>query len=110
MRPTQWNRHASKEQPEPIGPQLPDESSVHFALDLALRIGEVQMATGAGASDVTATILAVTDGLGLPQCEVNVVGTSITTTCHRGSEAPPVTAVRVVRSRSLDYTRLTATE
>jgi uncharacterized membrane protein YjjP (DUF1212 family) len=110
MRPTQWNRYASTEQPEPIGPQLPDESSVHFALDLALRIGEVQMATGAGASDVTATILAVTEGLGLPQCEVNVVGTSITTTCHRGSEAPPVTAVRVVRSRSLDYTRLTATE
>lgn len=93
-----------------IGPRLPDESAVHFALDLALRIGEVQMATGAGAADVTATILAVTDGMGLPQCEVNVVGTSITVTCHRGSEAIPVTAVRVVRSRSMDYTRLTATE
>lgn len=95
---------------EPIGPRLPDESSIYFALDLSLRIGEVQMATGAGASDVTATILAVTAGLGLPQCEVNVVGTSITVTCHRGSEAPPATTVRVVRSRSLDYTRLSATE
>lgn len=94
----------------PIGPSLPAASSVHFALDLALRIGEVQMATGAGASDVTATILAVTDALGLPQCEVNVIGTSITVTCHRGSDAPPITAVRVVRSRSLDYSRLTAAE
>lgn len=96
--------------PAPMGPRLPDEASVHFALDLSLRIGEVQMATGAGASDVTATILAVTDGLGMPQCEVNVVGTSITVTCHRGSEASPITAVRVVRSRSLDYTRLSETE
>ncbi len=96
--------------PQPIGPRLLDEGSIHFALDTALRIGEVQMATGAGASDVTATILAVTDGFGLPQCEVNVVGTSITVTCHRGSEASPITAVRVVRSRSMDYTRLSETE
>lgn len=93
-----------------IGPELPDDSTVHFVIELAMRIGEVQMATGAGASDVTATILAVTSALGLPQCEVDVIYTSITVTCHRGTEAPPVTALRVVRSRSLDYSRLTAVE
>lgn len=93
-----------------IGPELPDDATVHFVLELAMRIGEVQMATGAGASDVTATILAVTSALGLPQCEVDVIYTSITVTCHRGTEAPPVTALRVVRSRSLDYSRITAVE
>lgn len=93
-----------------MGPALPGDATVHFVLELALRIGEVQMATGAGASDVTATILAVTDALGLPQCEVDVIYTSITVTCHRGTEAPPVTALRVVRSRSLDYSRLSAVE
>ncbi|HKS48508.1 MAG TPA: threonine/serine exporter family protein [Amycolatopsis sp.] len=103
------------EQPAPDsgaehGPALPDEPSVNFVLDLALRVGEVQMASGAGASDVTATILALTSALGLPHCEVDVIFTSITVTCHRGTELAPVSALRVVRSRSLDYTRLSETE
>lgn len=92
------------------GPALPDDATVNFVLDLALRIGEVQMASGAGASDVTATILALTKSLGLPHCEVDVIFTSITVTCHRGTQMAPVSAVRVVRSRSLDYTRLSETE
>ncbi|SNR61399.1 Uncharacterized membrane protein YjjP, DUF1212 family [Haloechinothrix alba] len=93
-----------------MGPALPSDHTVHFVLDLALRIGEIQMSTGAGASDVTATILAVTNSLGLPHCEVDVVYTSISVTCHRGTETSPVTALRVVRFRSLDYSRLTAVE
>ncbi|MEC3981783.1 threonine/serine ThrE exporter family protein [Amycolatopsis sp. H20-H5] len=95
---------------EAMGPQLPGDSTVNFVLDLALRIGEVQMSSGAGASDVTATIIALASALGLPHCEVDVIFTSITVTCHRGTDMAPVTALRVVRSRSLDYTRLTAAE
>lgn len=100
-------------QPPPdatIGPELPDEATLHLVLDLAVRIGEVQMASGAGASDVTATILTLTRALGLPHCEVDVIFTSITVSCLRGSDLPPVTALRVVRSRSLDYSRLSDTE
>ncbi|MGH3948742.1 MAG: threonine/serine ThrE exporter family protein [Pseudonocardiaceae bacterium] len=100
----------SAEADKAMGPALPDDATVHFVLDLALRIGEVQMATGAGASDVTATIIAVTDALGLPHCEVDVIYTSITASCHRGSELSPVTALRVVRARSLDYSRLSSVE
>jgi uncharacterized membrane protein YjjP (DUF1212 family) len=92
------------------GPFLQDESTVHFVLDLAVRIGEVQMSVGAGASDATATILAVANAYGLPHCEVDVIFTSITVTCHRGVDAAPVTSLRVVRSRSLDYTRLAHVE
>ncbi|QWF81517.1 threonine/serine ThrE exporter family protein [Amycolatopsis sp. CA-230715] len=92
------------------GPALPDDSTVNFVLDLALRIGEVQMSSGAGASDVTATIIAITNALGLPHCEVDVIFTSITVTCHRGTDMNPVSALRVVRSRSLDYSRLSDTE
>ncbi len=93
-----------------IGPALPEESTVHFVLDLALRIGEVQMSSGAGASDATATILAVANAYGMPHCEVDVIFTSITVACHRGVDLPPVTSLRVVRSRSLDYTRLALVE
>jgi uncharacterized membrane protein YjjP (DUF1212 family) len=108
-RPDRWER---LEQPVGgmQGPALPSESAVHFVLDLALRIGEVQMSSGAGASDVTATILAVTGAYGMPHCEVDVIFTSITVTCHRGVDLPPVTSLRVVRSRGLDYTRLALVE
>ncbi|MDQ3415779.1 MAG: hypothetical protein M3474_01475 [Actinomycetota bacterium] len=39
--------------------------AVHEAADLALRVGEVVLASGAGAADVTATVLAVTRACGL---------------------------------------------
>lgn len=92
------------------GPALPDESTVHLVMDLGLRIGEVQMASGAGASDVTATIIGVTSAYGLPHCEVDVIYTSITVSCYRGTESLPITSLRVVRNRSLDYTRLADVE
>ncbi|ONI81792.1 amino acid export carrier protein [Saccharothrix sp. ALI-22-I] len=107
-----WRRrYEHTEQARPVeGPSLPDDSTVHLVLDLALRVGEAQMAGGAGAADVTATILAVTNAYGLPHTEVDVIYTSITVSCHRGTDAPPVTLMRVVRGRSVDYTRLAAVE
>ncbi|WP_285642921.1 threonine/serine exporter family protein [Lentzea sp. NBRC 102530] len=92
------------------GPALPDDTTVHLVLDLALKIGEVQMASGAGAADVTATILSVTESYGLPHTEVDVIYTSISVSCHRGTEALPITSIRVVRQRGLDYTRLADVE
>ncbi|MBW4718883.1 threonine/serine exporter family protein [Saccharothrix sp. SC076] len=96
---------------QPIeGPSLPDDSTVHLVIDLALRVGEVQLASGAGAADVTATVMAVADAYGLPRTEVDVTYTSITISWHRGREAAPITSLRVVRSRSTDYTRLAVLE
>jgi len=92
------------------GPSLPDDATVHLVLDLALRVGEVQLASGASAADVTATVTAVAESYGLPRTEVDVIYTSITVSCHRGTEAAPITSLRVVRSRGLDYTRLAAVE
>jgi uncharacterized membrane protein YjjP (DUF1212 family) len=92
------------------GDQVPDEMAVNQVLDLALRIGEVELSSGAGASDVTATIIAVANACGLNHCEVDVTFTSITVCCHRGPELAPVMSLRVVRSRGLDYTRLAEVE
>jgi uncharacterized membrane protein YjjP (DUF1212 family) len=112
-----WLRRSSKtgtdlhENPSAVyGPPLLDEPSVHLVLDLALRVGEVQLSSGAGAADVTATIIGVTEAYGLPHTEVDVTFTAITVCCHRGTEAAPITTLRVVRSRGLDYTRLAALE
>lgn len=104
-----WLRPAELTVPlqvEPVGPAVVDDSTVNLVLDLALRIGELELSSGAGAADVTATILAVTNAYGLPQCEVDVIFTSITISCNRGVVAAPVTTARVVRFRSLDYTKL----
>nr|WP_223198786.1 threonine/serine exporter family protein [Solihabitans fulvus] len=92
------------------GPALPEDSTVHLVLQLALRVGEAQSASGAGAADVTATMLAITAAYGLPHTEVDVIYTSISVCCHRGTDKAPVTALRVVRSRGLDYTRLAAVD
>ncbi|MCE5288661.1 MAG: threonine/serine exporter family protein [Nocardiaceae bacterium] len=97
--------------PQPFyGPDLPDDQTVNTVLDVALRIGEIQMFCGAGAADVAATIRATTKALGLPDCEADVIVSSISVTCHRGPSAQPVTVVRVVRSHNNDFSRLTATE
>ena len=114
-RPWQLLEAPTADQPDsgaqdPLGPKVPDDTTVNFVLDLSMRIGEVQMSSGAGAADVTATIIALTSALGLPHCEVDVIFTSITVTCHRGTDLAAVTAMRVVRSRSLDYSRLSAAE
>ncbi|MGH3632360.1 MAG: threonine/serine ThrE exporter family protein [Sciscionella sp.] len=94
----------------PYGPALPNENVVYLAMELALRIGEVLMSSGAGAADATATIIAVTSAYGLPTCEVDVIFTSISVCCHRGTELAPITTQRVVRNRGLDYTRLLGVE
>lgn len=89
-----------------VGPELPSDAAVNMVLDLALRIGEVQLASGAAAADVAATLQRVTATYGLPRCEVDVTFISISVCCHRGTAASPVMSMRVVYSRGLDYTRL----
>jgi uncharacterized membrane protein YjjP (DUF1212 family) len=92
--------------PSMPGPQVADDTLVLRVLDLALRIGEVQLATGAGAAVAHDTMLAVAGAYGLPTCDVDIAFSTITMCCHRGVEAGPVTTMRNVRYRTQDYTRL----
>lgn len=92
--------------PVVTGPQVADDSVVLRVLDLALRVGEVQIATGAGAAVAHDTMLAIAGSYGLPVCDVDIAFSTITMCCHRGVEAGPVTTMRNVRYRTQDYTRL----
>ena len=92
--------------PAITGPQVADETLVLRVLDLALRIGEIQLVTGAGAAVVHDTMLGVASAYGLPTCDVDIAYSTITMCCHRGLEAGPVTTMRNVRYRTQDYTRL----
>lgn len=83
-----------------------DEAEVRRILDVGLRLGELLLACQAGTADVTATIIAVTTAYGLPDTQVEVTSNSITVSVPRKVPGAPVTAMYLVQSRSLDYTRV----
>jgi len=87
-------------------PVVSGEAAITEVLDLALRVGEVLLSSGAATADVTTDILTITSAYGLPRCQVDITFTAISISAHRGLSSPPVNTMRVVNYRSLDYTRL----
>ncbi|GAB3203029.1 threonine/serine exporter family protein [Geodermatophilus arenarius] len=82
-----------------------DDLTAHAALGLALRIGASMLAVGASAADATATVLRVAAAYGLTSCQIDITFTSITVSYDR-ENAVPLTAMRIVQTSRLDYTRL----
>src|SRR6266508_4637237 len=78
------------------------QREVYRAIDLALRIGEVVLSSGAGTADTAAC--------GLRGCEVDITFTSITVAYQPTPDSAPQTHLRVVRYRAIDYSRLTAVD
>ncbi|WP_051706871.1 threonine/serine ThrE exporter family protein [Nocardioides aequoreus] len=76
-------------------------------LDLALRVGEILLSSGAGAADVTATMLAITEHAGLRQADVDVTFTALRMGYQIDPDEPPLLLSRTVPQRDLDYDDLT---
>src|SRR5689334_9031587 len=88
-----------------------DRRDIHETLDLALRIGEVLLSSGAGAADVTATMLSVTHACGLRAVTADVTFTNLS--LHHQSkvvEGPPAIQMRGVTHREIDYEDLTTVD
>ena len=83
-----------------------NQRTARAVIDLAMRVGETLLSTGASASDVVATVLRLTDAYGLRSVHVDVTFTSISVSYHRGPDADPMTVMRGVKVRSADLTRL----
>jgi uncharacterized membrane protein YjjP (DUF1212 family) len=92
---------------EPLHLPEPEEREAYRILDFALRAGEVLLSGGAGAADVTATTMALANACGLQQVDCDITFTSITLVYVRAKDVAPVTSMRLVRRRVLDYTRVT---
>ncbi|MGC1206926.1 MAG: threonine/serine exporter family protein [Ornithinimicrobium sp.] len=75
-------------------------------LDLSLRIGEASLATGASAAEVVATVLRVTSAYGVRSTSVDITYTSISVSMPRGVHEDPLSVMRVIKARSMDFTRL----
>lgn len=84
-----------------------EEARVREALDLAVRIGELMLRSGAGAPQVEGSVAAVCAAAGLNNVEIDITLQSLLV--HARIDAVhSVTALRVVRATRHDYARLVA--
>ena len=87
-----------------------DAKETHKSLDLALRIGEILLSSGAGAADVTATMLAIAQHLGIRNPDVDVTFTSLRMAHVWDPDEPAVSVSRTITQRDIDYDDLTRTQ
>ena len=80
------------------------------ALDLAGTIGAILMASGMPATATMDQVRAITTAFGVERCEVDVINTTIHVAAYRGPTSPPASALHIVQSRSLDFSRLAAVD
>ena len=85
---------------------MAERSEVYETLDLALRIGEVLLSSGAGAADVTATMLAVTEACGVRHVSADVTFVDLTLRHQPSSNEPDAIQMRRVTRRPVDYADL----
>ncbi|WP_410871778.1 threonine/serine exporter ThrE family protein [Nocardia sp. A7] len=97
--------------PTPLQPiDLADDAEVSRVLDLAVRVGEVVLAAGTGVGDTTAQVRFIASTYGLNNCDIDVTFDAIRIWADRGTRLPPASDMRVVKYRSLDFTRLAAVD
>ena len=89
---------------------MADSTDTYKTLDLALRIGELLLSSGAGAADVNATMWSVAHACGVRNVEVDVTFTNLTMSYQPGPDEPALVQVRHVRHRDIDYEDLTVVD
>lgn len=88
-------------------PHVPDSADNYLTLDLALRVGEILLASGAGAADVAAQMSNVAYACGLRRATGDVTFTEIAMTYQATPDEPSMVQIRHVRHREIDYGDLT---
>jgi uncharacterized membrane protein YjjP (DUF1212 family) len=79
-------------------------------LDLAGSIGAILMASGMPATATMEQVTAIMAAYGINRCEVDVINTTIHVSAYRGPTLPPASALQIVQSRSMDFSRLAAVD
>ena len=93
-----------------LEPVADDLREVYQTFDLALRIGEVVLSSGAAAADAAASMMAVTSAAGLREADISVTFTELSISWQPSPFSPPETHIRNVRFRYLNYSKLTAVD
>lgn len=84
-----------------------DVKELNLTIDLCLRVGEMLLANGAGAADVTSTMRAVAHHLGLRRTDIDVTFTQISMSYQYDASEPTLVMIRQVMQRTIDYEDLT---
>lgn len=91
----------------PLTQEIEVPRRLALTLDFCLRIGELLLSSGAGAADVTATMLSVARALGAEDAEVDITFTSLTMSHQEQVDEAPLISTRHVVHRTIDYQDLT---
>jgi uncharacterized membrane protein YjjP (DUF1212 family) len=91
-------------------PVADDLREVYQTFDLALRIGEVVLSSGAAASDAAVSMMAITSAAGLREADISVTFTELSISWQPSPYSPPETHIRNVKFRGLNYEKLTAVD
>ncbi|NYD43130.1 threonine/serine exporter family protein [Nocardioides panaciterrulae] len=84
-----------------------ESRALNLTLDFCLRVGEMLLASGGGAADVTATMRTLSYHLGVRHPDIDVTFTSLSMTFQPSPEDPPLIQIRQVKQREIDYEDLT---
>ena len=87
-----------------------DAREITATMDLALRIGELLLSSGAGASDVSAAMSNVARACGLRGYSADVTFTELTMSQQSSPDEPALIQIRQVRYREVDYGDLTGVD
>jgi uncharacterized membrane protein YjjP (DUF1212 family) len=87
-----------------------ERGEVYEALDLALRIGEILLSSGAGAADVTATMLSTTAACGVRNVTADITFVDLSLRHQPSSDEPMTIQVRRLSNRPTDYASLIAAD
>lgn len=93
---------------DPIVPT--DLARLHAVFDLAMRIGEGMLTSGAAASEVTATMLRVVSASGYRNVSVSVTLNEVSISYLADPQSAPFTRIRAAGAQLQDYSRLEAYE
>jgi uncharacterized membrane protein YjjP (DUF1212 family) len=96
--------------PERKDPDDYYDARVGEVLDLAGSIGAILMASGTPATATIEQVTAITAAYAIERCEVDIINTTIHVAAYRGPTSPPASALHVVQSRSMDFSRLAAVD
>ncbi len=86
-----------------------DRDQRHNLLDLVMRMSELALATGASASEATAMALRIMGAYRI-RAHIDITNTAVTLSRPGGPGEAPITALRTVKSRVTDYSRLSRLE
>lgn len=101
---------ASPPENPPVGAPEVQPTRVQKVLRLALRMGDILLASGMPAHDVVILMLRIAESYGIGRVHFDITYTAMMTSYYPPHDGLPITEIRVVRAAATDFSRAQAIE